>query len=69
VYKAFSPSRSVNAWLNGEIGCAFHILCEIVGISSRTLGNSYAYVKYYAKKANLDLHKALNLVLETLKAF
>jgi|GEM_PF-209443 len=44
------------------------VLCEMTGISSKSLGNSYAYVKHYAGKAGLDLHKALNLVLTDVKS-
>ncbi len=43
------------------------VICEMAGISSRTLGNSYHYIKHHAEQAKLDIHKTLNLVLSDVK--
>ena len=43
-------------------------LCRIVGKSSKHLGNSYRYIKHYAKKANLSPIKACLDVLHEVEA-
>ncbi len=55
-----------------ELGAA--VLCKIVGMTSKYLGNNYRYIESYAKEANLapwqacmkvisDTEKVLNLIL------
>jgi len=74
--KVFGNLENMDSWkqeIVAELSAA--VLCQIIGKTSKYLGNNYRYIKHYAKKANFnpvqgclkvvcDVEKVLNLILD-----
>jgi len=66
VQKAFKDTASWTKEIVAELTAA--ALCNIVGKTSKHLGNSYRYIKHYAKKGNLSPIKACLKVLKDVES-
>jgi len=63
------PNKDSTLWAKeivAELSAA--VLCRIVGKTSKHLGNSYRYIKHYAKKGNLSPIKACLAVLREVES-
>ena len=66
VQKAYKDTATWTKEIVAELTAA--ALCNIVGKTSKHLGNSYRYIKYYAKKGNLSPIKACLKVLRDVES-